>query len=301
MNENSQNHNLNESDILEFALRLVTYPNDSRTQNAKLIQGQLPDKLPEEIPIPEGSRILGSLIRNPEEIEMFIDTKMSSEEAIRFYIQSMGALGWKTLDVYHPNRGGLLPAGSRNRGGNETFYKGLRDPSLIVDGLGLASAWEDEINRNRSGPVLTVNAYPGKGNLTDLRLHLNMQGPFPPGPPRHMRIHQSRNIAISLPALEAPEDSNMRGGGSGSSLNGAHSEITLETNLDLSTLVAHYKTQLAQSGCALIDEGLSGQIAWLNWTLMDDDRQGHGFLILLQELDQEYYLHLRMKSLNKGR
>ena len=34
MNENSPNPNLNETDLLELALRLTTFPNDSRTQNA---------------------------------------------------------------------------------------------------------------------------------------------------------------------------------------------------------------------------------------------------------------------------
>jgi hypothetical protein len=197
MNENSPNSKLTESDLLEFALRLATYPNDSRTQNAQLLPGQLPDQLPVEIPIPEGSRVLGSLVRNPEEIEMLIDTYHSSEEVLSFYRQHMNTLGWKTLDSYRPNRGGLMPAGARNRGGNETFYKGLSDPSLAVYGLGISSASEDEVNRNRSGPVLTVNAYPGKGNVTDLRLNLNMKGPFPPGPPRHMRRHPSRNIVTS--------------------------------------------------------------------------------------------------------
>ena len=194
-----------------------------------------------------------------------------------------------------------MPAGARSRGGTETFYKGLRDPSLTVNGLGISSAWVDEFNRNRSGPVLTVNAYPGKGNMADLRLDLNMNGPFPPGPPRHMRRLPSHNIVSLLPALEAPEGSNLTGGGSGVSLNGAHSEITLETNIDLPTLAAHYKIQLEQSGCVLVEEGQHGPLAWITWTLKDKDKQCHGFFMILKELDQEYYLNLRMKSDTEGK
>lgn len=295
MNENSSNPNLNESDLLELALRLTIYPNDPHTQNAQLLPGKLPDKLPVEIPIPEGSRVLGSLIRNPESIEMLLDTYLPPEQVLTFYRQRMETMGWQTTDIFQPNRGGLMPAGARSRGGNETFYKGLRDPSHTVSGLGISSAWVDEFNRNRSGPVLTVNAYPGKGNMTDLRLNLNMQGPFPPGPPRHMRRHLSRNIVTLLPALEAPEESNLTGGGSGGSLNGAHSEITLETNIGLSTLVAHYKAQLEQAGCVLIEESQDGPFAWITWTLKDGDKQCHGFFMILKELDQEYYLNLRIK------
>ena len=191
-----------------------------------------------------------------------------------------------------------MSSGSRSRGGNETFYLGLRDPSLTVKDLESSAPWNDEVNRNRSGPVLTINAYPGKGNMTDLRLNLNMNGPFPPGPLPHMRGRPSRNIYSLLPAVEAPEGANQIGGGGGGSRNGAHSETTLETNIDLSTLAAHYKTQLERAGCILIEEGQKGPLAWNTWTLKDDDEQWHGFFFILKFLDQEYYLYMRIKSDN---
>jgi hypothetical protein len=91
----------------------------------------------------------------------------------------------------------------------------------------------------------------------------------------------------------------MTGGGSGGSLNGAHSELTIETNIDLSTLAVHYKTQLEQAGCVLTEEGQNGPLAWNTWTLKDDDELWHGFFMILKVLDQEYYLTMRMKS-DKG-
>jgi hypothetical protein len=91
MNENSPKPNLKETDLLELALRLATYPGDSRTQNAQLLPGQIPDQLPVDIPFPEGGRVLGSLIRNPESITMFLDTHLSPEQALTFYTQRMQA------------------------------------------------------------------------------------------------------------------------------------------------------------------------------------------------------------------
>ena len=135
MNENSPYPSLNETDLLEFALRLATYPGGSRTQNAQLLPGQLPDLLPVDIPIPEGSRILGSLIRNPENIDMLLNAQLSPEQVLSFYRQGMEAKGWQTTEIYLPNRGGFMPSGSRNQGGNETFYLGLLDPSLTVKDL----------------------------------------------------------------------------------------------------------------------------------------------------------------------
>jgi hypothetical protein len=300
MNENSPNPNLNAPDLLEFALRLATYPNDSHTQNAQLLPGQLPDQLPVEIPLPEVSRVLGSLIRNPESIDMLLDTHLSPEQVLTFYRQRMQDAGWQTTDIYRPNRGGFMSSGSRSRGGNETFYQGLRDPALTINALGSSTAWGDDGNRNHSGPALTVNAFTGRGNVTDVRLNLEMNSPFPPGPPPHMRGRHSHHIFGLLPALEAPEGANQTGGGGGSSLNSAYSEATLETNIDLSTLAAHYKTQLEQAGCVLAEEGQNGPLAWNTWTLKDDDEQWHGFFMILKELDQEYYLNMRMKSDNEG-
>lgn len=291
---------MNEPDLLLLALRLATYPNDSRTQNAQILPGQLPDQLPLEIPLPEVSRVLGSLIRNPEDIDILLDTFLPPEQVLAFYRQSMETLGWQTTDIYRPNRGGFMPSGSRNRGGNETFYLGLRDPSLTIKDLESSAPWHDDDNRNRSGPVLTVNAYPDKGNMTDLRLNLNMNGPFPPGPLPHMRGRPSRNTIILLPTVEAPEGANLRFHGGGQSGNSAHSDAILETNSDLSTLAAHYKTQLEQSGCVLIEQGQDGPLAWITWTLKDDDKQCHGFFMILKEIGQEYYLNMRMKSENGG-
>ena len=289
MNDNSQGPNLYESDLLEFALRLATYPNDSRTQNAQLLPGQLPDQLPVDIPIPEGSHILGSLIRNPESINIFLDTHLSPEQVLSFYRQRMEAIGWQTTDIFRPNRGGFMPAGARSRGGTETFYQGLRDPALTIDSL------DDDDNRNRSGPAFMVSAYPGKGNITDVRLNLDMNSPLPPGPLTRVRPHRLRQTIILLPTVEAPEKANLRFQGGGYSGNSTHAEAILETNFEIPMLATHYKAQLEQSGCILTEEGQGGVLAWITWTLKDGDKQCHGFFIILKQSDQEYYLQLRMK------
>jgi hypothetical protein len=76
-------------------------------------------------------------------------------------------------------------------------------------------------------------------------------------------------------------------------------ELTIQTNIDLPALIAHYKAQLVQAECVLIEEGQNGSLAWITWTLKGDDELWRGFLFILQELDQEYYLNMRLKS-DKG-
>ncbi len=63
----------------------------------------------------------------------------------------------------------------------------------------------------------------------------------------------------------------------------------------------YYKAQLEQSGCVLTGEDQGGPLAWINWTLNDGGKQCHGFFMILKEVDQEYYIHLRMKCPNRGK
>jgi hypothetical protein len=137
-------------------------------------------------------------------------------------------------------------------------------------------------------------------NRTDVGLNLEMNSPFPPGSPPHMRGRSSCNAFSLLPALVSPEGANQMGGGDGGRLNSAYADTTLETNYILSTLAAHYKTQLEQAGCVLTGEGQSGPLAWISWTLKeDDDELWHGLFFILKELDQEYFLTMRIQS-DKG-
>lgn len=299
MNENSPNSNLNETDLLEFALRLATYHEAPDTQNARLLPGQLPDQLPVDIPVPDGSRILGSLIRSPESINMLLDTHLSPEQVLTFYRERMQVAGWQTNDMDRPRRGGFISSGSRSRGGTETFYQSLNDPALTVNDQESSSAWRDHSNRIRSGPALTVNAFVGKGNVTDVRLNLQLNSPLPPGPLPYMRSRPARSTFGLLPALEAPEGTQLTGHGGGGGQDNAYANAILETNIDLSTLAAHYKSELEQAGCVLTDEGQDGPLAWNTWTLKDEEKW-NGFFIILNILDQEYYLTMRMKTNSNG-
>ena len=71
--------------------------------------------------------------------------------------------------------------------------------------------------------------------------------------------------------------------------------------MDLSTLGAHYKTQLEQAGCVFTEEGQQGPLIWNTWILKEDDEQWYGFFMILKVLDQEYYLTMRMRSDNAGK
>ncbi len=73
MSESTSNSENNEALLQELALRLLIQPFESRPQNPQLLVGRLPENLPVEIPQPEGSRLLGSLMRNPEIVDVVLD------------------------------------------------------------------------------------------------------------------------------------------------------------------------------------------------------------------------------------
>jgi hypothetical protein len=56
--------------LQELALRLASYPGDPRNEDPQLLVGKLPDKLAISVPMPEGSRVLGTLIRGAESLNV---------------------------------------------------------------------------------------------------------------------------------------------------------------------------------------------------------------------------------------
>lgn len=299
MGEISSNSNKNEADLLELALRLATYAGDPSAHTTQLLPGQLPSGLPVNIPLPEGSRVLGSLIRTSESISMYLDVHLTPVQGLAFYRQHLHDAGWQITNMHGHHRGGFILPGSRIHGGSETFYLELNASSSTTSAQKHSST--DEDNFHDSGTSLTVDAFLASNNRTDLRLHLQMNAPSPYGPARYRRGRPPRGHIGSLPALEAPEGSNQIGGGSGSGSNIVYADATLETSNTLSMLAAHYKTELEQAECMLTGQGQDGPIAWTTWTLQEDAQQWHGVLVIMQIFAQEYSLTMRMHSSNSGK
>jgi hypothetical protein len=71
--------------LRELALRLSTYPGDPRNDDPQLLVGQLPDNLAIPVPMPENSRLIGTLIRGPENIDVILDSALSPAAVMSFY------------------------------------------------------------------------------------------------------------------------------------------------------------------------------------------------------------------------
>ncbi len=73
-----------------------------------------------------------------------------------------------------------------------------------------------------------------------------------------------------MPVLKAPKGAMQRGSGGGNSEDEAESYATLETELNVTDLEAHYRNQLVEAGWKLKDKGSGSSIAWSTWSFTDE-------------------------------
>ncbi|HEX6107899.1 MAG TPA: hypothetical protein VFZ02_00705 [Ktedonobacteraceae bacterium] len=272
----------NEAILHELVLRLSTYPGDPRVNDPRLLVGQVPIELSATLPLPEGSRVLGALIRSEEHVDIVVDSNLSPEAVLNFYRERMHAAGWSEPEpAMMPHHGGFVHSG----------FPGFENQAVFC--------------KDSQGQALTVNAFEGRGGLTDVRLELST-GEY--SPCTHQTRRQSRMMHMGLhdliPSLVPPPGAHqLPGGGGSSSSDSYYSTATLETDIDLATLSAHYATQLEKAGWVRSSEGLNGPFAWHTWMFQDEENEpwrGLFFVLKTPGLEREHLLNVRVDWANKG-
>jgi hypothetical protein len=261
--------------LRELALRLSTYPGDPRNEDPQLLVGQLPDNLAIPVPVPEKSRILGTLIHSPQQIDIVLDCELSTTATLNFYKERMAESGWNELDEMHPRHGGFVHSGFSPFQNHLTFCKGPE------------------------GPAFSITAFERKQGHTDVNLDINFGSEYSPcvQPNRiqqRMAHHDMQNL---IPPLEPPKGAKQQGGGGGGGGDSWHSNATLDTDLQLDALAAHYTGQLVKGGWIRTDEGIAGPLAWSTWTLQDEDHEPwNGLFFILKRPGKErlYVLEVRI-------
>lgn len=263
----------NEALLHELVLRLSVFPGDPRLSNPQLLVGQLPSNL--NIPLPEGCRILGSLVRSQEIVSIVVDSRLSPEAVLQFYKDRLSADGWKEQEVLRPPHGGFVHSGLRGLENRVVFCKGER------------------------GPAFTVSAFESGNGATDVRLEVNNSAEFSPCAlqnrmQRRMMHHTIQNL---IPPLVPPKGAGQFGGGGGGGMDSWHSSATLTTDLELPDLATHYTTQLAKGGWKLTGEGHDGPIAWSTWTFSDEQGEpwrGLFFILKVPGKEHSFILEVRI-------
>src|SRR5260221_343468 len=113
-----------EDALRELAVRLLSFHYShllvgQQVQEPQLLVGQLPPDLPVELPLPEGSRLLGSLaVENPM---VAIDTQLAGEDVVTFYRERLTTAGWTVQEQLGPPQGGFVHS-SRSDPSMATFF-----------------------------------------------------------------------------------------------------------------------------------------------------------------------------------
>jgi len=204
--------------LRELALSLLAPSFDPQAHQPQLLPGSLPASLPFNLPLPVEYQIIGSFVRNPDDVLIILDTNLSPNEVIAFYTEQMQAVGWSEPDVLRRHR-------QHESGFTHTFY-----------GYALFRTF------CKRGPALLVSAFGNQkeGKRTKIRLNIDTRS-------RSSPCTQSSEIFIGvgalLPSLEPPQGGSQQGaGGGGSSSESAATAATLDMNSDMLSLCLQHTT-----------------------------------------------------------
>jgi len=241
--------NVSEPTAEELAFRLlqVGYMGGPELTQPELLPGKLPEQMPVDLPIPNGSRIVGSEILEDMGITVVMDVTMTPEEALDFYRDALVPQNWTETDITGMERGFM--------GGSATtvFCKGARDPSVMV------------------------SAYPLE-NGTDLRLDISTDPYYSP-----CSMADPSDWMEPMPKLAAPKDAVIS---NQNYMGGCGNQVTvsaeIKTELNSSALAAHYADQLAAANWTAVSSEECGPASWSTWSFEDEDGiEWNGFLIAL--------------------
>ncbi len=221
-----------------------------------LLVGELPRDLPYPLPVPDGARVLGTLVRRLPVV--VLAATLTTEAVLAFFTERLAAAGW-TDDA-------------RRRGGGSSggFVHAPRATTRLT-----ASFYAPD--RQLALTVVAAPAPDGHG-ITILL------APFTRIPPVSPRERRSRdNIFSVLPGLLPPAGgAQFFEGGSGSPDHVATS-AWVEGDFPLAALQAHYTHALRHAGWSVADGAESGPAAWSRWTFHDDDGSRWSALLLIAQ------------------
>jgi hypothetical protein len=234
-----------ETALREFIEHYVTGPGS--TGKTTVLIGALSEDLPFNLPIPENTRVIGSVVseRDPQNTSILLETSLFPEGAEAFYKETLPEQGWSQPP--DPNQGGFVASGG----------------TLVVSAC-----------HPKSKSYQTLFTGSNGNNHTILQIWIMRGQPYSPCDDQ-IQGSRENEAAQMLPALTAPigvrQDAEMSGGGSyGSDRESAFQSATLiGDDLTVAALGDHYNAQLEEAGWTNVTSGSSEDAAWSTRTLTD--------------------------------
>jgi len=270
--------------LRELALRLAAAPSPympPTEREPQLFIAQLPPDLPAELALPQGSRIVGSVVGRATVI--YLDADLPAKAVLDFYRERLTAAGWSEPQLPGMRHGGFVPS----------FFP---------------PAYQVLLCKSEQGPGLTVIAYDTPGKPTDVRVELNTYEENPEQSPcaqqRRMRERLGRPMWNIFPDLVPPPGSQQQPQGGGGGGDRWYTSAALRSSLALGEIRTHYERQLQDAAWTSTASGESGPVAWSTWTFSDEEGESwRGLFFALREPDEPnaYYLHLQAKPRDSQR
>ncbi len=252
----------NLSRLKDLAERLLdhSYHVEGDSDKPRLFLGELPTGLPVDIPVPDGTVLLGGLRRASPwrggyDVEVILEAEAEPGGLYDAFREHLAGSEWS--EKRHPltRRGGFVFTGYEER--PLTFCLSPRGPALLV------SAYR----RRQMG-------------TTEVRLRLEGSRRDSPCSEDHDRYeYYDRSV---VPALFPPEGVAQIPGGGGSGSDSEHHSANLRTDMPPAAIVAHYSAQLEEAGWSRVGGGDEGPSAWSGWTFGDEEEGWVGTFVAMR-------------------
>ncbi|MGO8948927.1 MAG: hypothetical protein ACLQUY_15015 [Ktedonobacterales bacterium] len=264
---------------VEWLIRgLLVTRGDSHESQPRLFLGTIPDGITVDLPLPEQTQVLGSLVYSDTDFEMLLESAVPRVELLSFYRTRLAALDW--LEPPAPPRyhlGGLVPADF--------------DPTPPDTSLHVVTFFHDA-----SGAYLIVTLQPLDTGPTFIRLELSLDADQNRRAFRQMRDTDPKRMRQRIPFLSPPPGARQEPRAGLNSSRDSHSIAALTTPLGLEAVAGHYAELLRHGGWTETEHGASGPLAWQRWQFTNEDQEpwtGLFFALHTPGESCDYFLYVR--------
>jgi len=240
-----------EAALREFIGRALTYHYPGATGGTMVLVGGLPENLSFDLPVPEDSRVIGSIVRGTLEggTEIILDVDLAPEAVLTFYREQLLQAGWE--EQTQQGHGGGFVSGSSP---GTTFC----------------------LEANEA--VIFLSAYAQPGLPTELRLNVQQEAQYSACLAQPMGMDEAMQL---IPSLVSPPDSLIQSGGGSSGEGMAESSAVLKTELSTGAVAQQYATRLMEAGWKQVAQDEEPELAWSSRSVADAEGQEWSGLLLI--------------------
>jgi hypothetical protein len=222
--------------------RLIERTHELRGSRVNL--GSVPERF--AIPVPTGARLLGSVVRGPQDepdqVTAYLDVPGDPRAAFDALFAARGFA--PRARAAFPGQGGGFEHSMGPMGQGATYCAGEDGPYYMLG-----------IGEGDPAPTL-VSWHSGLG-----------MGYHPCAPQPHHPMAGMEDV----PSLAGPPGVMMQGGGGGGSPGAWYAHGIAFTDMPATALLAHFAAELERSGAQALARDAAGSVAWGRWRLSKKD------------------------------